>query len=200
MKKLLSIAVCFAFVLTFAGCKDDKKKTNDEVDLQYYAELGQIPELEYKLGSNVAEIKNKLSAEYEEFLANDPANSEEQIDDHDTEDKYYNVSEKDDYTIIDQGNKAYYYKTGNENDGVSAIMTYGNAFGIEMGTFIYDLKNKMPSIDFSETQVNENDLFYADYIMDGTALTAEFDDVTVQFVFEDGSLYCTAIYRTAIWK
>ena len=54
----------------------------------------------------------------------------------------------------------------------------------------------MQSIEFSEKEITVGDLFYADYMSEGTVLTAEFDNITVQFLFEDGSLYCTALYLT----
>ena len=194
MKKLLALSLCFMILFSFAACKEDEKKANDEIDLQYYVNLGQIPELEYKIGADCDEVNQKLSDEYEKYLSSAPHSTED--DDHYAEDIYFNVLEKDGYVFLDQGTKGYYYKQSEKDKGISCLITYGDAFGIEMGTFIYDLKQKMQSIEFSEKEITVGDLFYADYMSEGTVLTAEFDNITVQFLFEDGSLYCTALYLT----
>lgn len=194
MKKLLALSLCFMILFSFAACKEDEKKANDEIDLQYYVNLGQIPELEYKIGADCDEVNQKLSDEYEKYLSSDPHSTED--DDHYAEDIYFNVLEKGGYVFLDQGTKGYYYKQSEKDKGISCLITYGDAFGIEMGTFIYDLKQKIQSIEFSEKEITVGDLFYADYMSEGTVLTAEFDNITVQFLFEDGSLYCTALYLT----
>ena len=50
--------------LSFSACGKKKEKTaENKVDLEYYAELGQIPECPYKLGADPDEIKEKLTAE-----------------------------------------------------------------------------------------------------------------------------------------
>ena len=47
--------------LSFSACGKKKGKTaENKVDLEYYAELGQIPECPYKLGADPDEIKEKL--------------------------------------------------------------------------------------------------------------------------------------------
>jgi hypothetical protein len=58
----------------------------------------------------------------------------------------------------------------------------------------------MASIQFKETDITEGSLFYADYMTEGTVLTAEFNDVTVQFAFQESGLVCTAIFKTSAFN
>ena len=105
-----------------------------------------------------------------------------------------------DYILLDNGSKYYLYKKSEEKKGISCIVTFGDAFGFKMGTFIYEVKNAMASIEFTETDITEGSIFFADYLSSGTALTTEIDEKTVVFIFQEGELYATAMYKTNSWK
>ncbi len=200
MKKILALCLTFIVVFTFAACGGKGKKKTDSVDLSYYAKLGQIPEMEYKLGSNCEKLEKELQAKYDAFLANDPHDSADHDHDHYEEEIYYDKSDKGDYIFVNNGSKYYLYKEAEKKDGVSCIVTFGDAFGFKMGTFIYEVKNSMSSIEFVEEDITEGSIFFEDFLSTGTVLKAELDDVTVMFVFQEGELYCTAMYKTDSWK
>ena len=61
MKKLFAVLLTFALLVSFAGCGGKTKKNNDNVDLQYYAKIGQIPEVEYKLSAKCDKVEKELS-------------------------------------------------------------------------------------------------------------------------------------------
>ena len=64
MKKLFAFLLVMTLALSFSACGKKKEKTaENKVDLEYYAELGQMPECPYKLGADPDEIKEKLTAE-----------------------------------------------------------------------------------------------------------------------------------------
>ena len=200
MKKLLALVLCFVFVFSFAACGEKEDKKSDRVDLQYYAKLGKIPELSYTLGSDCDKVKKELSDIYEEYLANDPHNTPDHDHDHYAEDTYFEVVEKDDYVFLNSGNKYFFYKNDEKKNGISYIVTFGDAFGFKMGDFIYEIKNALPNVEFKEETITEGKLFFDEYLTDGTTLTAEFDGVSIMFVFLEGELYGTAMYKTASWK
>lgn len=200
MKKLFAILLTFALLVSFAGCGDKTKKNNDDVDLQYYAKIGQIPEVEYKLSAKCDKVEKELSDKYEEYLANDPENSPDHDHDHYAEDTYFEIVDEGDYIFINGGSRFYFYQKNEKKDGISCIVTFGDAFGFKMGTFIYEIKNAMPSIEFKEETITEGMLFFDEYLSDGTVLSTEFDGVTVMFVFLNGELYATAMYKTDSWK
>ncbi len=200
MKKIFSFALCIILIFSFAACKSDKKKTNDEIDLGYYANLGEIPEMKYKLGSDCDKAISVLQAEYDDYMNGGSTMPSDDDHDHDTEGVFFSSTEEDGLLHLNQGNKGYYCLADKKGDGITAIYTYDTAFGIETGTLAYDLKKKMESIEFEESEITDGCLFYADYMTEGTLLTAEFDDVTVQFAFQDGGLCCTAVFKTAAYK
>ncbi len=200
MKKLFAILLCLSLVFSFTACGEKSKKNNDAVDLNYYTSLGQIPEIPYKLGAKCDKVQAELQAEFDEFLSNDSHNSADHNHDHYAEEIYFNVSDKGEFVLLDNGSKYYLYKKAEENKGISCIVTFGDAFGFKMGTFIYDVKNALKSIEFSETEITEGDIFFADYLISGTVLSTEIGERTVMFVFQDGELYATAMYKTNSWK
>ncbi len=200
MKKVFIFLLSLALLISFAGCGDKTKKNNDDVDLQYYAKIGQIPEVEYKLSAKCDKVEKELSDKYEEYLSNDPENSPDHDHDHYAEDTYFEVIDEGDYIFINGGSRFYFYQKSEKKNGISCIVTFGDAFGFKMGTFIYEIKNAMPSVEFKEETITEGMLFFDEYLSDGTVLTTEFDGVTVMFVFLDGELYATAMYKTASWK
>lgn len=200
MKKLVSLALALLMLFSFVGCKEESKTKSDKVDLRYYASLGQIPEVEYKLGADCKIVEKELSAKYEEYLSNDPENGADHDHDHNAEDTYFEIIEEDDYFFINSGSKYYFYKTADKEDGISYIVTFGDAFGFKMGDFIHDVKTSLPNIEFVEEEITAGKLHFDKYIDSGTTLTAEFSGVSIMFVFVDGNLYATAMYKTDSWK
>lgn len=198
MKKIFVFLLCLGLVFSFTACGEKSKKNADKVDLHYYTSLGQIPEMPYKLGAKCDKVQSELQAEYDEFLADDSHEGDDH--DHDAEEIYFNASDEGDFILLDNGSKYYLYKKAEEKDGVSCIVTFGDAFGFKMGTFIYDVKKAMPSIEFTEIDITEGSVFFADYLSSGTALSTEIDEKTVMFIFQEGELYATALYKTNSWK
>jgi len=67
MKKILSLVFSCVLIFTLCSCgekEDTGKKAT--VDLEYYAELGQIPECEYTIGADVETLKKKISEQAKE--------------------------------------------------------------------------------------------------------------------------------------
>ena len=53
---------------------------------------------------------------------------------------------------------------------------------------------------FTQEEANEENVFFASYITDGTILKTEIDGVVIMFVFLENQLYATAMYDTKNWN
>ena len=89
MKKIIAFSLCLIMLLSFSACGEKNDKSQDKVDLEYYAKLGQIPEVPYKLGTDCEKLEKELSDAYEEYLSDDPHNSADDNHDHNAEDTYF---------------------------------------------------------------------------------------------------------------
>lgn len=199
MKKFISLFLCLCLIFVFVGCSQEKN--DDDVktlDLEYYAELGQIPEAEYTLGADVDTIVKEQTAKMEDFLNNqeeDPNHAHG----HEEEMFYFERIEGEENVLLDNGNICYYYNKANKENGVSYIVNYGDAFGITLGTLITEVKEMCKDIEFKEETLNEDNAFFATQGFDGTVLSADFDGTVILFVFQENALSATAIYN-ANWN
>lgn len=180
MKKLISLFLCIIFVFTLTACKDkDVENTSSNVDIEYYVNLGSMPEVEYSLGTDPEIIKEELSKKSE--------SSEE--------DFVYDVIEGEKNVLIDNGTFCYYYKKKDAKSGINYIVNYDTAFEVEIGSVILDVKNTFSNVEFTEEPLNEENAFFVFGAQEGTVLKAEFDENTVLFVFVENALSATAIYK-----
>ena len=194
MKKAICLILCLVFSFTLVGCGNKDTQNNDKIDLAYYAKLGQMPEAKYTLGANPEQVIDELDGinEQEETEhQEDPNHAHE----HDQEEFYLEVVEGENNVLIDNGNICYYYTKANKDKGISCIVSYGDAFGFSLGTVILELKNSLPSVEFSEEELTDENAFFASYVLDGTVLKAEFQNSTILFAFQENELFATAIYN-----
>lgn len=194
MKKIISLLLCFAFLLSFVGCKKEKE-TKKTIDLEFYAtELCKIPEGKYALGANVDDVIKELTDKDKE-IAENTVEDKDHSHTHDEQQFYFEVQEGEKNVLIDNGTFCYYYNKANKENGISYIVDYDTAFGIEIGTVILEVKDMLSKIKLTEENLSEENAFFASYVVNGTVLKAEFDDTTVLFVFQDNELFATAMYN-----
>ena len=186
MKRLVCLLLCFIFVFSFTACgKDDKKENKNGIDIEYYAKLGQMPELNYPLGTDVEKVKNELSA---------AAESEE------GEHSVYSVTEGENNVLIDNGEVCYYYKKANPEKGISYIVNYGKAYGFEIGTVSLEIKEALKEFNPVEEPLTEENAFFMFGVESGSIIKCSFDENTVLFVFNENALCATAIYVSKEWE
>lgn len=185
MKKLFIILMSAVMIFSFTGCKDkEKKESSNGIDIEYYAKLGQIPEVNYSLGADVEKVKSELSA------------SQEGEDSHDV---VYNVTEGENNVLIDNGERCYYYKKAAPEKGIGYIVNYDTAYGLEIGTVILEVKEALKEYSYREEALTaENTIFMFD-TQNGSIIKCDFEGNTVIFVFKDNALCATALYVTADW-
>ncbi len=185
MKKIICCLLCLIFVFSLTACsKEKEKKDSNGIDIEYYAELGQMPELNYALGTDVEKVKNELSATAES-------------DEH--EHSAYSVTEGENNVLIDNGDTSYYYKKANPEKGLGYIVNYGKAYGFELGTVSLEIKEALKDYNPIEEPLTEENAFFMFGVESGSIIKCEFEKNTVLFVFDNNALCATAIYVTEEW-
>ncbi len=193
MKKIVCLMLSIALCVSFAGCgkKEDKKpQYKAEVDVEYYAKIGQIPECaDYTLGSSIEDMLNAFEALEAE---NEEGHSENTF--------FYNESVKDDYTSITTSDFEYLYKNGAEDKGVSCILSFSESYGFENGTVSIEIKEALSGYKAKEQKIGEEGLSFMPYITDCEAFTYTFGVNKVTFIFVENALSVTALYRANEWS
>lgn len=188
MKRIACFLLSAVLLLCLAACgKDaDKKKTATTLDLEYYAESGQIPECSVRLGADVEELKSEL----EKKLTEAESTGEEYV---------YNVTEGEKSVLIENGAFQYYYEKERAEQGIALIVSFDTAFGIEPGTSILEVKNLLSESDCEEVPADSDNAFFVYDITDGEVLRCTEGDIVFLFVFSESALCATAIYNAQNW-
>ena len=187
MKKIFCLMLSLTMILSFAACgKDKEKEKTASVDIEYYAELGEIPECNYKLGADPEEIKSALSSEEQSAVSA----GEEYV---------YNVTEGEKSVRIDNGEFSYFYEKGKENEGVSFIAAFDKAYGFETGTSVLDDKEALTGFSYTEEAADQDNTFFLMGMENGTVIKYTFGSTVIMFVFQDNELFAAAIYNTDNW-
>ena len=173
--------------LSFSACGKKKEKTaENKVDLEYYAELGQMPECPYKLGADPDEIKEKLTAEDSSAEAAG-------------EEYPFAVTEGEKTVRIDHGDFVYYYEKANKDKGISYIIATSKGYGFGVGTSILEIKNALPELEYTEEDANDDNSFFLMGTMDGTVLKYTFKTRVISFFFSENELTAVTLYDTDNW-
>lgn len=189
MKKLLSLFLCLTILFVFAACGGSSNAIKHEVDIEYYAKLGKIPECEFALGANTEDIKSEM----EERL------SVVESGDHSHGEVAYTFIEGNLTALIDCGNYRYYYYKSQIGGGVSFIASFDNAYGFNMGDSISKIKEVISEFDYKETSLNEDNSFFLNGTPDGVCIEAVFGEHTVNFIFIENELTATTIFDGSQW-
>ncbi len=181
MKKIIALILSLTFVFCLCAC--DGKNGKLEIDIDYYANLGQIPESQFVLGDTGETI--------EKFLTKQKSEAEKK-----GEEYTYEKVEGETRVLITDGTYEYYYKKANPEKGIGYMVTYSDSYGIKLGTVILEVKEKLEGNNVQEEPANEeNAFFYRGNIEDSTILKIECEKRTVIFLFENNALCATAIYN-----
>ena len=181
MKKILSLVLCVVFVLSLSACGGNGgKKSDHSIDIEYYAKLGQISDLEYKLGDDIEETKTALS---------------EKLDDH-GEPMYFDYTSGD-YTIMTDGEVCGCYKTEDTDSGITHIVKYGDAYGFTVGAISTDVRDTMSDMGFDtqEREAEKGEVFFLPASAGITVLEYKIKENTLLFVFQEHALSATVIYK-----
>ena len=173
MKRILSLALVFCFAFCLVSCKKDKSNA-DSVDISYYANLGQIPECDYKLGQNADTVIEELKEKSEKDGA--------------TEEDFYDVFEGEKVTKIITSNTHYIYENGEKE--ISKIVVFDTVYGFALGTDMNTVKKSQEPFDLTGQEVSLTEEEARDFSGNSSCTYLEFDfeKSTVVFAFEDNAL------------
>lgn len=199
MKKIISLLLCFALVISLAGCgksdNPDESGKNNTATLDIAADLqaGKIPELPISLGCNVNDARNTLSA-LEEIP--EDAEPEEGY-------TYYTTKISGDTVRLGCEGNFYYYNESKSSSGISAMATFTKAYGFTIGLeMLSDITGAIvqkgtvysPTADDLYFVFGEPDLskYQAVYYTSG--------DMRLDFIFYDSYLSAVVISNTKLWN
>ena len=186
MKRVLPIILSLVLMFTFVSCKTDKNTADLQgVDVEYYANLGKIPECEYTLGSSAEDLIENLKQKQ-----NNAENSENPDEEGDG---YYQEMKSGDYNMIMTASFSYFYK----KDGITHIVSYDKSYGYDIGTISIEIKKEMSARGFetAERDLTDDEKPFILGSSDCSCLEYRFKDNTVLFVFQDNSLCATVLHK-----
>lgn len=192
MKRFLSFLLIFTMIFIFTACNNNNS-SSPVVDLEYYAKLGKIPEVDYTLGEDI----NKIKSDFEKI--ENQEQPEDSKDDH-VHEFYYSITETEVGTCIDDGRTQYYFSDGQEEKGVAFMVTYDTAFGFNNGTVSVDVTDALKGLEYTELSSYDDLDFFIGWLSNVSAIKYTFKNRVVLFIFEDNGLCATAIYDTDNWE
>ena len=177
MKKFLCLILAIVLCFCFTACKHERKD-EPTLDIEYFAELGQIPECDYSLGDDPA----KIEADFRKFIEED-------------EHYYLNIEESDNNVLIDNGTYKFYYKKDETDKGIAYLVTFDTAYGFEIGTISLEIKEALGETEYTEEKITDNNAFFILGAENGSVIKYKSENNTVLCVFDNNALCATAIYK-----
>lgn len=181
MKNVAYLILCIVLTLSLVACGSETTDANKHsIDVEYYADLGQINDFGPKLGDNVEDTKTTLSAT---------------LDDH-GESIYFDF-ESGDYTIMTDGNAYCCYKTADASAGLTHIVKTDGAFGFNVGAVSTQIRDAMSTLGFTATErdAKSGELFFLPAGANSTVLEYNFENSSVLFVFQNHYLAATVVLK-----
>ena len=187
MKRIIALILCLCFSFTLCACGEKEEKVEKYgVDVNYYAKLGQIPEVEYKLGADVDKIIEALDKAEAEY-------AEENGHQHGT----YNVFEEGERSLLVTSGTNYYFDTDNKAAGVSYIVNFDASYGFAPDTYSIEIKEALETLGLKSTlrEADAEEVFYIPGAMNLSVMEYAFPKCNIVFVFQEDKLCATAIYE-----
>ncbi len=189
MKKIVSIFLCALMLLSFAGCKSDKASAakKHDIDVEYYASHGKMPECEFSLGESIEEIKKTLDERVEGEASDEEAG-------HSHSEWEYTVYEENGLGLVALMGINIYYDAADEKT-VSELVSFGDGFGFKSGAVSLEVRDTMTSLGFetTEREAEEGEIFFLPASEALSVLEYSFEQNTVLFVFQDNALCATLL-------
>lgn len=195
MKRILCLTLTLLMVFSLSACKKENQETpttptNNTYDLVECMNQGKIPEAEYVLGVDPEKIKK----DYNYY-------GEETTDEFTHEHEIY-VRENPNSTNIVVGDFYYYHVNGQEDKGISSIVCFGTAFGVEVNGFDtkQDIIKKFSSVEFEERELSSLQAYFIPGEVENcTALTCKTETRRIDFVFMEDTLIAINLVDTENW-
>ncbi|MGI6279551.1 MAG: hypothetical protein ACOYJS_03205 [Acutalibacteraceae bacterium] len=187
MKRIISLCLLCALLFSLCACKEKEEKQKKlDVDIEYFATLGKIPECEVTLGQTASEVKALL---------------DEKVNNSSDEEYSYDEIQGESNVLITDGSYDFYYKKSDSQSRIGYIVSYDDAYSFKIGTSILEVKDALSDFEVTEECATEENLFfYIGETENVTLIKTEFKKNVLLFVFEDNALSATVLYSSEIWK
>ncbi len=189
MKRIICLLLVLVLALAFVGCGEDKKNVSSQGsgDIDRYAEVGEIPELEVKLGTAIDEVKRIYPADYEDA----------------DESKVLLQEVEGNLAVrLDTLNASFYYEKANIDHGVSVItVTNGYAYGFELGSTVTksDVTAELKAEYTESIATAEQQYFFHGVSDDCDILSCTYDSYRLDFFFVEDFLVAATLTDTNYW-
>lgn len=188
MKRFLSLFLCLIMCLCFVACKDEKASEGVQhpIDIVSWVKKGGIPEVEFKLGDHVDEVRTALDGMgvdehgdplLQEFIS--PINEQN--------------------TIMTINTISCVYETETPEKGIAYLAYFDGGYGFKSGTTPNKIDAVMSASGYKATEraAKSGELFF---ILGGssgayTVMEYTIDDTTLLFVFFDNALNGVVIHK-----
>lgn len=176
MKRILAVVLIICMAFAFCGCGNKKTNVNK---IEEQVSQGKMAESEFALGTEISVIKNAFSDESEQELL---------------------VREGTQTAILSIDNFDYHYYKDKEQNGISVIVNFTNAFGFENGITMSNDIIKVLGEDYKLDAATEDQLYFLRSATEGCeVLSYTYGDYLLEFYFIDYFLAATKLTDTRYW-
>lgn len=177
MKRILAFLLALCMIFAFCGCGGKKEKVSE---IEQQASKGVIPESEFALGTEISVIKNAF----------DPEKSEEPLI----------VQEGSSTVLMTIDNYDFHYYKDKEQNGISVIVSYANAYGFENGITMSNDVIEVLGDKGKLAAATEDQLYFLRSATEGCeVLSYTYGDYELEFYFIDYFLAATKLTDTRYW-
>ena len=195
ISKILSIILAFALCITFAGCaekENDAPETSVEplahsLNIVGYAEKGEIPEIPYKLGHDIENLKETFMSHVEEG----------------SEIYELIVEEGDEDVWLLGGSMSFCYEKKNKENGISVIIAQEYAYDFSMGG-VYDADDVIHAVgleEFERAETTKEDAFFLPVIPENSeCIKYSIGGYDLRFILIDGTISAVTLTDPKNWE
>ncbi len=193
-KKILLIITAFCFTLTLSGCGEaSTDKTSSQsapshsVNILAFAEKGEIPEVPFGVGANVAEVKSGFKDTIE------PGSEIEDL-----------IIDEGVTTVwMDGGNSMFCYEKANESAGVGVIIAKEYAYDLSLGG-VYTLDDVIEAVgseEYTRAAATEADAFFLPVLpQNAECVSYVTGSYVLRFIAIDGYLSSVTLTNPTVWN
>lgn len=213
MRRTQSIAIFLAGLLVLLplyGCTKENVSTTSAFEpiitreeLKEQVEKGEIPGIPIKLNQSVQSVKEYYhygdpAYGYEGTTASGASTATAA----DEEADFLTIVEMEGYNKLLAGDAGYCYKTNREADGISALVSFGEAYGFATSLSTeQDVEQSLGTADETLDSPEKSDLFFIiGQPQNAKLLRYRFGKERVDFLMVDGLLSAVALINTETWE
>ena len=193
IKSMLAVLIAFILMLCFTGCAETEEEGNlssvkpleHSLNILAIAEQGQIPEVPYKLGHDVEDLKATFMSHIDE--------GSEIIE--------LGVNEGEKTVWLEGGSMTFCYEKNKKSKGIAVIVAHEYAFDFAMGVYdTDDIIYAVGSEDYERYETTDDDAFFLPAIPENSeCIKYKAGEYDLRFIFVDGFLGAVSLTNPEIW-